>query len=169
MKKVILLLILLILTACTAEPTPPPTLVPTVTPAPEPETPAEKVWPATVAELPAGDSTRGEKLYSTKACAACHGQVADQSSALVGPWLGDYAERAADRREGYTADSYLYESVLNPNAHISPDCPTGTCLSPSAMPPNQSLVLEIQELADIMAYILQKESFEGSTEIEQLK
>jgi mono/diheme cytochrome c family protein len=166
-KNFFLFIFLLTLAACTAEPT--PTAVPTLPPAPTPETPAEKVWPATVAELPAGDSARGEEFYSTKACAACHGQVADQSSALVGPWLGNYAERAAGRREGYTADSYLYESILNPNAHISPDCPTGTCLSPSAMPPNQSIALEIQELADIMAYLLQKESFEGTTEIEQLK
>lgn len=167
MKNFFLFIFLLTLAACTAEPTPTPTSVPTVPPTPE--TPAEKVWPATVEGLPAGDSARGEELYTTKACTACHGQIGVEGSAIVGPWLGNYAEKAAGRREGYTADSYLYESVLNPNAHIAPDCPSGTCLSPSAMPPNQSVVLEIQELADIMAYILQKESFEGSTEIEQLK
>lgn len=122
-------------------------------------------WPEDVtefvAEFPEGDAANGEALYLTYGCAGCHGDpLGDASSAAVGPWLGDIAEVGATRIDGYTAEQYVYESILNPNAYIVPECPTGPCTSPSAMPNNFPLRMgeNPQDMTDMLTFLL------GSTE-----
>ncbi len=47
-------------------------------------------WPESVeefnAEFPEGDAARGEELFLTYGCTGCHGNLEDETSALVGPW-----------------------------------------------------------------------------------
>lgn len=129
-------------------------------------TPTPVPWPAAVADLPEGDATRGEELYRvTYPCLGCHGDPAQEGSNLVGPWLGNIVEVGATRQDGYTAADYLYESVLKPNAVIAPDCPSGPCSSPSAMPATFAQQMSLQDMADIMAYLLGSPTFEGSATI----
>lgn len=135
------------------------------------EEPAEGVadeWPVVVADLPEGDPDSGQELYAvTFGCQACHGDPAgDASTATLGPWLGNIAEEGAERRDGYTAADYVYESILHPNAFIAPDCPTGPCSEPSQMPPDFGARMEQQDMADVMAYMLGTGQFESNTEIE---
>jgi mono/diheme cytochrome c family protein len=118
-------------------------------------------WPATYAdfkvEFPEGDPVRGEELYLSYGCTGCHGNLEDPASAAVGPWQGNIAEVGATRIEGYTADEYVYESILNPNAYIVPECPTGPCAGPpSAMPDNFPLRMaeNPQDMRDVMIYLL---------------
>ncbi len=119
-------------------------------------------WPETyeafVVDYPDSDPVIGEELYTiTYGCAACHGNMDDESSALVGPWLGDISERGGDIVEGQSADEYVYESILDPSAHISEQCPTGPCAGPpSAMPSNFGLRMgeNPQDLKDVMSFIL---------------
>lgn len=132
-------------------------------PAPEPV-----AWPAVVAELPEGNADNGQQLYDvTYACASCHGDPeGDASTAAVGPWLGNIAEEGATRRDGYTAADYVYESILNPNAHIAPQCPNGPCTEPSAMLGTFAQQMTQQDIADVLAYLLGTGQFESSTEVE---
>jgi mono/diheme cytochrome c family protein len=118
-------------------------------------------WPESVedlnAEFPDGDAALGEELFMTYGCTACHGNMDDESSALVGPWLGDIAERGGTIIDGYSAADFVYESILEPNAHIAEECPTGPCTGPpSAMPDNFPLRMgeNPQDLRDLMTYIL---------------
>lgn len=117
-------------------------------------------WPETVedftAEFPEGDATRGEELFLTYGCTGCHGNLEDETSAAVGPWLGNIAEEGELRIDGMSSQEYVYESILDSNAFISPDCPNGPCTGPpSAMPDNFALRMgeNPQDLADLIAYL----------------
>jgi len=136
----------------------------------EPEPAVE--WPTMVSELPEGDPVRGEELYNiTYGCMACHGNPAEEGSNAIGPWLGNIAEDGATRIEGYTAADYMYESILLPSAYIAPDCPNAPCTGPpSAMPANfgdrmATMDMPLQEMADIMSYLLGTSTFESSAEV----
>jgi mono/diheme cytochrome c family protein len=119
-------------------------------------------WPETFAtyaeEFPEADPANGEGLFLTYGCTGCHGNMEDEASAAVGPWLGDIAENYTEYAEGYdSVEEYVYESILYPNVLISPECPTGPCAGPpSAMPDNFPLRMgeNPQDLADVMSYIL---------------
>jgi mono/diheme cytochrome c family protein len=93
-------------------------------------------WPELVEEflaqedIEAGDAEAGAEAYQTYGCVACHGDPDEPGTNLVGPWLGDIAEVGATRVEGQSAGQYVYESILEPDAFIAPDCPTGPCAGP---------------------------------------
>lgn len=122
-------------------------------------------WPELAEEFLAGpdvtqpgDAVRGQELYAvTYGCAACHGQIDDEASALIGPWLGNIEEVGGTRVEGETALQYVYHSILYPSDFISPECPTGPCAGPpSTMPANfgQRMGANPQDMADMLAYLL---------------
>ena len=118
-------------------------------------------WPESVedfnVEFPDGDAARGEELFLTYGCTGCHGNMEDETSAIVGPFLGDMAERGDTIIDGYTAPDYVYESILDPSAHIVEECPTGPCIGPpSVMPDNFALRMgeNPQDLQDLMTFIL---------------
>lgn len=126
------------------------------------EPPPEPIdWPTSVAELPIGDPGNGEALYNiTYGCQACHGNLGEEGSNAVGPWVGNFANRG-DTVPGYTAAEYVYESILLPSAYISPECPTGPCAGPpSAMPNNFGIRMSLQDMADVMTYVLGTTDFE---------
>lgn len=127
------------------------------------EGPVAYTWPITLTALietegvtVPGDAANGQTLYEkTYACTSCHGELATDGSNTVGPWLGDLAERGSSIIEGYGAADYMYESLLNPNAHIAEVCPTGPCNSPSAMPGNFSIrISDPQSMIDLLTYVL---------------
>ncbi len=139
--------------AALASPTPPPG-APTQSGA----SPSDALA-AQLAALPKGDAARGESLTTANACVACHIQ------APVGPgWLATAANatpagegigtRAQHRftDAGYTgvaksADAYLLESIIKPNAFIVNGFTSGT------MPQTFGATLKPQDLADIIAYL----------------
>jgi mono/diheme cytochrome c family protein len=120
-------------------------------------------WPDTYAgyaeEFPEGDAAHGEELFLTFGCTGCHGNLQDEASATVGPFLGNIAETGGTRVEGLTAEEYVYQSILEPSAHIAPECPTGPCTGPpSLMPDNFPLRMSEnpQDLQDVMTFVLGK-------------
>lgn len=116
----------------------------------------EKVWPEDVEELPVGDPSNGQALFqTTMGCAACHGDPATPGSNGVGPHLGNIGAEGADRIEGKSAMQYIYESILNPNDFIAPDCPNGPCTAPSQMPNTFGERLDHQQMADLIQYLMQ--------------
>ena len=123
-------------------------------------------WPLLVADLPPGDPLSGESLYINKfGCVSCHGHRSVAGSATVGPDLGHTGRLSATRVAGKTASQYLYESILYPNAFIVADCPNGRpCGTPSAMP-DFRLTLTIENMADLLAYLVGQRNFNGTLNI----
>lgn len=61
-------------------------------------------------------------------CIACH-TIPDVPGAVgqIGPDLSQIGLAAATRREGYSAEQYIRESIQDPGAFLAPECPTGPC------------------------------------------
>jgi cytochrome c2 len=91
------------------------------------------------------NAQHGEVLFNTLGCQICHMQENG-----AGPNMNGISARAASRREGYNAESYLYESITNPNAFVVNEYQAGV------MPQNFASRLSQQDLYDIIAYLLTK-------------
>ncbi|HUN21979.1 MAG TPA: c-type cytochrome [Anaerolineales bacterium] len=118
----------------------------------------------TESALPAGDPVRGEELVTKLGCLGCH-----QTAGGAGPaWFADQTAngegigtRAGNRfgEAGYTgaattAEEYLRESIVQPNANVV-NKEDGTPYIAGVMPQNYGTErLEAQDLADIIAYLL---------------
>jgi mono/diheme cytochrome c family protein len=91
----------------------------------------------------AGDLVQqGRSLFDAKGCASCHVTV------QVGPTLANLKDRAATTRQGYSAEKYIRESVLAPNAFRADG--SGGSLS-NGMP---TLPVSAIELDALVAYLL---------------
>lgn len=135
--------------------------IPSATPTPNPNAAGADI----TIELPPGDAARGATLVT--ACQACHvaqanvlGPAWESAKAQDGKSVGQHAaERIKD--PGYTgkattAEQYLFESIVNPNAYITPPGQGATWQpgGPSTMPGNYGETLLKQDMADIIAYLL---------------
>jgi len=104
---------------------------------------------AELGSLPAGDPSGGEQVFTGKgACSACHSL--DPGIQTVGPTLAGIASRAATRKPGYSAEMYLTESIVSPDAYIVEGFQGGI------MPANYSQQLSEQQLADVVAFLMTK-------------
>ncbi len=99
-------------------------------------------------ELPAGDPQKGDKLFHSEElnCIGCH--AAEDG---VGPALTGLGARAEDRREGYSAELYLHEAIVDPCAY---DVAGFNC---EVMPHDYGERLNAQMLVDLIAYLAQHE------------
>lgn len=68
-------------------------------------------------EAAATDAIEGQTVFLTKGCTGCH-SLAGVSEGFVGPDLTGLAVRAGDRVEGLSAEEYVRQSVLDPQAYI---------------------------------------------------
>ncbi|MCX7708202.1 MAG: cytochrome c [Anaerolineae bacterium] len=92
----------------------------------------------------------GEKLFkqtvigAQAGCITCHSL---DGSKLVGPSMKGLATRAATEVSGLSAEEYIRQSILEPNAHVVKDYPAGVMQS-------YKNDLKEQELNDLVAYLL---------------
>jgi cytochrome c551/c552 len=99
-----------------------------------------------------GDAAAGEALFkqstidSDPGCSTCHSLQPDQ--VLVGPSLAGIANSAADFVPGESAEQYLRQSILDPNAYVVEGFPSGV------MPQNFGDVLSSQQIDDLVAFLL---------------
>lgn len=150
-------LLLLALTACAPKlkfsppsPTPAADVTPTTVSIP---LPADPVGTDLDVELPEGDAARGKLLFNGKVngqypCVACHSL--EPGSALVGPSLATIGATAATRRDGYTAELYIHESIVLPNAYVVEGFNQGI------MPQVFAAQMTKQDLADLIAFLMTK-------------
>lgn len=89
------------------------------------------------------DPQRGQELVRSKGCLGCHGENANN----LAPAYSETHREAANRRPPMTAEGYLYESIMYPNAFKVRDYITN-------MPSNYVDILTPQEIGDIIAYLL---------------
>jgi hypothetical protein len=94
-----------------------------------------------------------EPIVIKAACIGCH-VIPGIPAAVgqVGPDLSNIGVDGATRIPGYTAEQYIRESLLNPNAFIAPECPTGPCL-PNLMVQNLGDTLTAEEIDTLVAYL----------------
>ncbi len=106
-------------------------------------------------QLPGENSTdpveRGKAIYTAGPCVACH-TLGTLSAGLVGPNLTHIGTDAATRVQGQTAEEYIKASILDPNAFIAPQCPSGPC-APDVMPKNFGTQYNAQQIDDLVAFL----------------
>jgi mono/diheme cytochrome c family protein len=108
---------------------------------------AELPTPTPAPEEQADPVARGQQVYSNSGCAGCH-TIEGLSTGIVGSNLTQIGEVAATRKEGYSAEDYIRESITNPNAYVVEGYQSGI------MPQNYSQQLSQQELDDLVAFLL---------------
>ena len=130
-------------------------LTPTNTPTPDPN--ATEVVPTATPEPAIVEDAPPELVISgmnKSACGGCHiipgipGAIG-----VVGPDMTNIGVVAADRRPDYTAREYLYESIVDPEAFLAPECPNGACPA-GIMIPALSAALTEGEVDAIVDYLL---------------
>jgi cytochrome c551/c552 len=72
---------------------------------------------AAAAEGSAHGSVEGQTVFLTKGCTGCHSR-AGVSEGFIGPDLTALSDRAGDRVEGLSAEEYVKQSVLDPQAYV---------------------------------------------------
>jgi mono/diheme cytochrome c family protein len=101
-----------------------------------------------------GNPARGEKLYnqtvigagSAPGCITCHSL--EESLTLVGPSHFRLGTRAGEIVPGTSAETYLKESIVNPDSQITEGFTEG------GMYKNYGKELSNQEIADLVAFLL---------------
>ena len=101
-----------------------------------------------------GNPARGQKLYeqttigtaSAPGCVTCHSMEPDV--VLVGPSHAGVGTRAATYVAGMSAEEYLHESIVTPDAHIVDG------FTPGVMYQNFGAELNDQEITDLVAYLI---------------
>jgi mono/diheme cytochrome c family protein len=92
-------------------------------------------------------------IFLKAGCIGCH-VIPGVPNAIgqIGPNLSNIGVDGATRIEGYSSEEYIRESLLNPNAYIAPECPTGPCL-PNLMVQNLGDTLTPEEIDAVVAYL----------------
>ncbi len=99
-----------------------------------------------------GDPERGRALFfeevpgENTGCQLCHSL--EPGVDKVGPSLANIGAEAANRVPGMSAEEYLYQSIVDPNAYVVPGYPQGV------MPPNYREFLSEQDIRDLVAFLL---------------
>lgn len=139
--------------AATAEPIEEATPEPEPTATPEPSAEAEGSGAAAAEPLSPEIVELAVMAMTNAGCGGCHvipgvpGAVG-----VVGPNQSNLGAYAGDRIEGYTAEEYIRESILMPNAYIAEECPTGPCIA-NIMPQNYGELLSDEEVDAVVAYL----------------
>ena len=101
-----------------------------------------------------GDPDRGEALYhqttigpnAAPGCATCHSL--EPGKTLVGPSHAGIATKAASVVPGKSAEDYLRESIVTPDAHVTEGFTSGV------MYQNYGKDLTEQEINDLVAFLM---------------
>jgi mono/diheme cytochrome c family protein len=98
------------------------------------------------------DAEAGKKLFASAVigtqagCITCHSLTPDET--IVGPSMAGIASRAGSTVSGLSAEEYMRESILTPDAHLVETFPAGT------MPQVWGDELSAEQLDQIVAYLL---------------
>ena len=98
------------------------------------------------------DPAAGEALYdetslgTNAACRICHSLQPDVT--LVGPSFHGIATRAGERVPGMSAEAYLHQSIVDPDAYVVEGFPSGQMI------PNLAEILTEEQIDDLIAFLL---------------
>jgi cytochrome c oxidase subunit 2 len=88
------------------------------------------------------------QIFSTMGCGACHTLTAAGTAGTIGPALDELAANAGGRQPGMTAEAYVEESIVSPDAHVVPGFP------PGVMPKDFGQRLTPDQLQRLVAFLL---------------
>ena len=94
-----------------------------------------------------------EEVLLNSGCTSCHQIGALGEAHKVGPDLSAIGLLAETRVPGMSAEEYIRQSILEPNAYIAPDCPNGPCLA-NIMPRDYGARLSPEQIELMVAYLL---------------
>ena len=133
---------------------------------PEPTVAITPVGADITQQLPAGDAAQGQQVAQTMGCPACH--ISAGGAAALGPnWkaatdnnnqgIGARAD-ARFKAPDYTghatsAQQYLFESIVAPDAYIVPGNAAYAANGQSIMPHDYSTKLSPEMMANVIAYL----------------
>ncbi|MFZ5910257.1 MAG: c-type cytochrome [Chloroflexota bacterium] len=103
-----------------------------------------------------GDAARGEELYnsatlgakSAEGCISCHAYDASVGDESKAPFTAGTGTRAETRVPGMTAEEYIHESIITPDAYVVENYNAGD------MYQKWGEDLSEQQIADLVAYLL---------------
>ncbi len=103
-----------------------------------------------------GNPETGKKLYESKTlgkssaegCVSCHNYDAAAGKDDKAPYTAGTATRAATRVPGLSAEDYIRESILNPNAYVVENYKAGD------MYQKWGQDLSPQQINDLVAYLM---------------
>jgi sulfur oxidation c-type cytochrome SoxX len=94
---------------------------------------------------------RGQVVFNSAGCFACHA-ISGISTGTIGPALDGVATRAGDRVAGLSAEEYIHQSIIDPNAFIVPGYADAN--GASVMPQNFGEILTEEQISDLIAFLL---------------
>ncbi len=106
---------------------------------------------AAPAAAPGGNADAGKALFaqatigSQPGCVTCHSLDAGQT--IVGPSLAGIGSAAASKVSGETAEQFLHNSIVDPNAYVEGGFAEGIM-------PAYKDALSAQQVNDLVAYLL---------------
>ena len=87
-------------------------------------------------------------------CIACHTIPGVPGAVgMVGPDLTNIGAEAGTRIPGTSAQEYIHQSIVDPNAFIAPKCPYGLNCNAGTMLPNLADTLSEGEIKLIVDYL----------------
>lgn len=94
-----------------------------------------------------------EEIIHNAGCGSCHliGDLGE--SRKVGPDLSNIGVTAGERIADLSAEEYIRQSILEPNAFLVPECPNEDCL-PNVMPDYYAERLSETQLDTLVAFLL---------------
>jgi cytochrome c oxidase subunit 2 len=95
-----------------------------------------------------GDAKAGAALFKAQGCGGCHTFKPAGTAGTVGPDLDKLADYAKTANRGSLAE-FTHESIADPGAYLEKGYP-------NAMP-NFGQTLSDQQIADLVAYVTQKQ------------
>ena len=94
----------------------------------------------------AGNAAKGKAVFIANACGSCHTFEPAASTGKIGPDL-DTKPSVDAKKENMALAAFVRESIVKPNAYISPGYPKGV------MPQRFGKQLSKTQLADLVAFI----------------
>jgi cytochrome c oxidase subunit 2 len=92
---------------------------------------------------------------NTYGCSSCHALDAANAAGQIGPNLNGIGTAAASRVPGASPEQYIREAILNPNAFLAPECPTGAC-PPGVMPQDFGARMPAEHLDALVNFLLEQ-------------
>lgn len=102
------------------------------------------------------DGETAEEIILNAGCGSCHKIGAIGEAHKVGPDLTYIGLTAGERAPGMSAEEYIRQSILEPNAYLAPECPNSPCL-PGIMPQNFHLRLSDGQVNSLVTYLLARQ------------
>ena len=123
--------------------------------------PGESLGPKATAVPLSPEQEAGKATFLKMGCNACHA-IKGVATGAVGPNLSKLGADAVDiilssdykssQGKATTVEDYVQESIVNPNAFITPKCPQGACLA-NIMPQNFKDTIPAADLKNLVAYL----------------